>query len=205
MLGKPCCLHRAQTGTGLPGTKLEQGVDTPSVVAFPEGPPPPKPGQRGGGGYDPGAYGAPRKLVSLGAGNFHSAAVDERGRLFTWGNGRHGECGHPSENVRGQAGGAAAAGPDREEEPRPRRVTLPPEALALTRGRQPHFRRVCCGMYHTLALAEGGLVFAWGSNSVGQLGLGKFGPLSTSRPLLVEVARNENELPRHTDQEAVSE
>lgn len=96
----------------------------------------------------------------------------------------------------------ALPGPDREEEPTPRRVKMHPDATAalaaasaaaaattgglVARGvrgsvhaptgpaaQQPRFRLVACGMYHTLALTEGGAVFSWGSNDCGQLGLGK--------------------------------
>ena len=67
-----------QTGTGHPGSGIEQGVESPTRVAFP-----PKKRTYLGDDDD-----KPTPLVSLAAGNFHSAAVDADGNLFTWGNAR---------------------------------------------------------------------------------------------------------------------
>jgi hypothetical protein len=85
-------------------------------------------------------------------------------------------------------------GPDREEEPTPRRVQMQADALTNASseasnsrtgtggqgsllnslsGTERQFRLVACGMYHTVALCESGAVFSWGSNDCGQLGLGK--------------------------------
>ncbi|XP_072611053.1 probable E3 ubiquitin-protein ligase HERC6 isoform X4 [Vulpes vulpes] len=41
-------------------------------------------------------------------------------------------------------------------------------------------KQVSCGHYHSLALSEGGQVFSWGSNSDGQLGLGREFPSQAS-------------------------
>ncbi len=69
-----------QTGTGENGVGIEQGIDIPRRVKVPTA-----------------------RLVSVAAGNFHSACVTTDGELFTWGNARHGECGHPTLNSRGGA------------------------------------------------------------------------------------------------------
>ena len=52
----------------------------------------------------------PRALVSVAAGNFHSACVDADGAIWTWGNARHGECGHPCAEERGIGLGSSVGG-----------------------------------------------------------------------------------------------
>ena len=97
-------------------------------------------------------------------------------------------------------------GPDREEEPTPRRVQMQADAseasnsrtgtggqgslLNALSGTERQFRLVACGMYHTVALCESGAVFSWGSNDCGQLGLGKvnFHALRNSTFFFFEVA-----------------
>lgn len=42
--------------------------------------------------------------------------------------------------------------------------------------------QVACGQKHTAAVSDQGLVFTWGSNSNGQLGLGKVPGQIMARP-----------------------
>jgi alpha-tubulin suppressor-like RCC1 family protein len=123
-----------QSGTGLPGLGVDQGINTPTIAKLPPH----------------------TKLTSLSAGSFHSACVDTKGNLYTWGNARHGECGHVSKEAR-----SGGVGPDREEELIPRRLKM---------GKGIRFKTVSCGMYHTVALTMDQSVYAWGSNDLGQLG-----------------------------------
>ncbi|XP_031237886.1 probable E3 ubiquitin-protein ligase HERC6 [Mastomys coucha] len=93
-------------------------------------------------------------LVSCG--KEHSVAVCHRGRVFTWGAGSEGQLG---------------IGEFKERSCMPKKIN----ALAGIK-----IIQVSCGHYHSLALAEDGHVFSWGSNSQGQLGLGKdFGSQAT--------------------------
>lgn len=43
--------------------------------------------------------------------------------------------------------------------------------------------KLSCGWNHTLALSEGGLVFAWGSNAFGQLGEPRAGQKQCNSPI----------------------
>jgi alpha-tubulin suppressor-like RCC1 family protein len=67
-------------------------------------------------------------------------AIGEGGELFSWGNGCYGLLGHG----------------DELHHPSPKRI----EALRGIR-----LSSVAVGMFHALALAEDGMVYAWGSNS----------------------------------------
>jgi hypothetical protein len=69
-------------------------------------------------------------------------AIGEAGELFSWGQGLYGLLGHG----------------DSEDQPSPKRV----EALRGVR-----MSNVSFGRYHALALAEDGLVYAWGENRGG--------------------------------------
>jgi hypothetical protein len=71
------------------------------------------------------------------AGQVESFAIGQDGELFSWGRGTYGLLGHG----------------DREHQPSPNRV----EALRGVR-----MSSVATGMFHALALAEDGLVYAWG-------------------------------------------
>jgi alpha-tubulin suppressor-like RCC1 family protein len=66
-------------------------------------------------------------------------AIGEAGELFSWGPGEYGCLGHG----------------DMQDHPSPKRV----EALQGVR-----VSSVACGRHHALALAEDGLVYAWGDN-----------------------------------------
>lgn len=61
----------------------------------------------------------------------------------------------------------------------PQEVALPERAVA-----------VAAGHYHTLCLSESGNVWAWGSDSQGQLGLGSSGPSKATEPRLITSLQN---------------
>jgi alpha-tubulin suppressor-like RCC1 family protein len=73
------------------------------------------------------------------AGGGAAFAIGEDGELFSWGSGQIGVLGHG----------------DTQDQPSPKRV----EALRGIR-----VSRVSVGIFHALALAEDGLVYAWGEN-----------------------------------------
>ena len=176
-----------QTGTANRGAGVEQGVESIEPVKFSAPNPSPRRASRW---ESPSEAGPPDYLISVAAGNFHSACVNSKGELWTWGNARHGECGHLDEESLSPTRRDANS-PANEEEPLPKRLFIM-QPGQLREAAAIKFELVCCGMYHTLALSQPGggritTVWAWGSNDRGQLGLGKYGSLSTTRPHHIAV------------------
>ncbi|XP_010858470.1 PREDICTED: probable E3 ubiquitin-protein ligase HERC6 isoform X2 [Bison bison bison] len=93
-------------------------------------------------------------LVSCG--KEHSLAVCHKGRVFAWGAASEGQLG---------------IGEFKE-------TTFIPKKIKTLAGIK--IIQVACGHYHSLALSEDGQVFSWGTNSHGQLGLGKEFPSQAS-------------------------
>ena len=89
------------------------------------------------------------QIVMVAAGGFHSVALGEKGRVWTWGHGGQGQLGHNDEQNRliptlltGEAlGGSAAV-------------------------------LVASGRLHTVVVMIDGTLWAWGNGHYGQLGLG---------------------------------
>ncbi|XP_036038711.1 probable E3 ubiquitin-protein ligase HERC6 isoform X2 [Onychomys torridus] len=100
-------------------------------------------------------------LVSCG--KEHSMAVCHKGRVFAWGAGSEGQLGI------GEFKG----------------INLTPMKIKALAGIK--IIQVSCGHYHSLALSEDGQVFSWGSNSQGQLGLGKNFPSQASPQKVKEL------------------
>ncbi|CEP00073.1 Regulator of chromosome condensation (RCC1) repeat [Plasmodiophora brassicae] len=90
-------------------------------------------------------------VVGIDCGNYHTAAVSEQGRVYTWGWGGRWLTG---------CGGLGHG--DLKSAESPKRV----EALDGQRVVQ-----VACGKYHTLARTDDGKVYAWGRGEYGRLGL----------------------------------
>ncbi|XP_075560269.1 uncharacterized protein LOC142592614 [Dermacentor variabilis] len=91
---------------------------------------------------------AGREVIKVAAGLYHSLAVTKDGSLFTWGWGVHGQLGH---------GGCA-------DERQPREVaSLVDHKVVDAYG----------GCGHSVALTSEGVVFTFGCNLFGQLGLGR--------------------------------
>lgn len=97
------------------------------------------------------------KVAAISIAITHAAAVRGDGTVWTWGRNLHGQLGL-GEDVRRSATPVAVPGL--------RNVTT-----------------VACGGRHTLALAKGGVVWAWGDNEYGQLGTGN----RNTSPLPVQV------------------
>ena len=93
-----------------------------------------------------------KRVISLAAAKFHSAAVTEDGTLFTWGFGRGGRLGHPG--VQFHSGESAV---------------IVPRAVAGLGKRQ--VTAVAAAKHHTLVCTSAGEVWAMGSNRYGQLGV----------------------------------
>ncbi|XP_076627928.1 RCC1 and BTB domain containing protein claret isoform X2 [Colletes latitarsis] len=86
-------------------------------------------------------------IVDAVAGQYHSVALTSDGRVFTWGWGVHGQLGHGNT--------------DKKNTP-----TLVTSLLGT------FIRSVSAGHAHTLALSTEGIVYAFGCNVFGQLGIG---------------------------------
>ena len=107
-----------------------------------------------------GAIGIPRALSSLintlvpisriAAGSAHSLALDERGRTYSWGWGRHGQCGHGDIQT-----------------------VLEPRAVAGLS--EVVITQIAAGRAHSLALSASGHLYSFGSQVSGQCGHGVSG------------------------------
>lgn len=95
----------------------------------------------------------------------HTCALGSHGELFTFGNGKHGQLGHGEQRA----------------EPTPRQV----QALRHTR-----VLGIAAGDFHTLALADDGNVYTWGSGAYGELGHGD--RAHQSEPRRVEALQRRN-------------
>jgi len=99
-------------------------------------------------------------VVLVSCGRFHTAAITEAGRLFTWGRGDHGRLGHGDRGLRAH----------------PSEVNLCLLSDAPAQSPAPKVEMVALGAMHTLALtnAPNGNLWCWGWGCCGQLGLGDF-------------------------------
>ncbi|KAJ4935916.1 hypothetical protein JOQ06_017443 [Pogonophryne albipinna] len=87
-------------------------------------------------------------VVAIACGQDHCLAVCASGKVFSWGAGEDGQRGLLPNLLHN----------------RPSHVQMPLPIPVI---------QIACGNSHSLALTKGGDVFSWGSNSHGQLGLGK--------------------------------
>ncbi|PSS30536.1 Ultraviolet-B receptor like [Actinidia chinensis var. chinensis] len=90
------------------------------------------------------------KITQVSCGEYHTAAISEKGEVYTWGLGSMGQLGHCSL----QSG---------DKELLPRRVVALDGIL---------IKDIACGGVHTCAVTEKGALYAWGGGQAGQLGLG---------------------------------
>lgn len=98
-------------------------------------------------------------ITDIDCGDFHSLALDDEGRLYSWGGGgqsyNKGQCGHGNDH-------------DVSE---PKQVQFF-DGVRVT--------QVCAGSFHTLAVTENGHAYAWGHGSYGECGYGEF--LNANKP-----------------------
>ncbi|PHT56986.1 hypothetical protein CQW23_05472 [Capsicum baccatum] len=90
------------------------------------------------------------KITQVSCGEYHTAAISEKGEVYTWGLGSMGQLGHCSL----QSG-------DKELLPR-RVVSL--DGIFI--------KEVACGGVHSCAVTAKGALYAWGGGQAGQLGVG---------------------------------
>ncbi|CAG5132688.1 unnamed protein product, partial [Candidula unifasciata] len=105
-------------------------------------------------------------VIHVAAGSEHSVALTQAREVFTWGN-----------NDRGQLGRGEVL---KSEQEVPKLV----KSLAVYSVLQ-----VACGSDHTITLTNDGLIFVWGSNIFGQLGLGRNTDTYQYLPELVSCLR----------------
>mmetsp|Transcript_11294 Transcript_11294/g.18047 ORF Transcript_11294/g.18047 Transcript_11294/m.18047 type:complete len:329 (+) Transcript_11294:84-1070(+) len=94
------------------------------------------------------AFGPTQKIVKIDAGLYHSAAITEDGKVFTWGYGKDGQCGHGDRVV---------------HTPIPQQVRRMSKNQAI---------EVSCGDGHTAVLCRDGELYVFGRGRDGQLGRG---------------------------------
>jgi alpha-tubulin suppressor-like RCC1 family protein len=100
--------------------------------------------------------------VQVATGNSHTVAITANNELYAWGS-----------NTRGQVG---VNGPTTS-------VYLSPVTVAAADG--SYWTNAACGDNHTLAIDSTGVLWAWGDNSVGQLGLNSLVPGMEPSPVMV--------------------
>mmetsp|Transcript_21239 Transcript_21239/g.27128 ORF Transcript_21239/g.27128 Transcript_21239/m.27128 type:complete len:558 (+) Transcript_21239:73-1746(+) len=106
-----------------------------------------------------------QKITQIACGGFHTAAITEDGKLYTWGGGEHGQLGHGNkENCH--------------------RPTLVQSLLSQK------LTQVTCGWSHTVALTNDGNVYTWGNGDHGKLGHNNKKKLTV--PQLVEYLKNKS-------------
>lgn len=96
-------------------------------------------------------------------GHLHVAAVTSIGSVFTWGDGDFGKLGHGNTLSNLQAAAHSCRRPGNVDS-----VSIP----TFCRNLREAIVDVACGRDHTLALSSTGILFAWGSNKDGRLGVG---------------------------------
>jgi len=112
-------------------------------------------------------------VSSIALGCDHCIAVDDVGRLFTWGSGLHGRCGHVDENQQALA------------------HIYKPKQLFLGSHESSHKAlSAAAGHNHSLVVALDGTVYAFGENTWGQLGV-SVSSIHEALPKVVEFYENE--------------
>lgn len=106
-------------------------------------------------------------VVDIACGDFHSMALDEEGRIYTWGGGgasyNKGQCGHGDEN-------------DYNE---PKQVDFFDGVRVL---------KIAAGGFHTLASTDNHDVYAWGQGVYGECGYGEF--YNVNKPHKVKMPKD---------------
>ncbi|XP_071809806.1 secretion-regulating guanine nucleotide exchange factor-like [Asterias amurensis] len=99
------------------------------------------------------------KITDIAAGLRHSLAVTENGQVWSWGSGSKGQLGR----LETQTGGQGAVGQTPERSNKPERVDFGEEEVKIV--------QAAAGANHSVALSDEGLLYVWGENKRGQLGV----------------------------------
>ncbi|XP_071455632.1 probable E3 ubiquitin-protein ligase HERC4 [Hetaerina americana] len=101
------------------------------------------------------------KIMVISSGGSHSLCANEWGQVFSWGCNLHGQLGHES-------------------------ITTSQHTPKIVRSLAAvNIVQLASGIAHTLAIANNGDLYSWGSNTYGQLGIGTVGE-DVSKPQLVK-------------------
>ena len=129
--------------------------------------------------------GAGRKAIAISAGESHTCAVLDNGRVRCWGSGADGELGY---------GNTDTIGDDE----------TPGSASYVDLGAGRRAIAISAGAHHTCALLDGGAVRCWGAANAGQLGYGNkdtigddetpggYGPVDLIRPAVAVSAGSDH-------------
>jgi alpha-tubulin suppressor-like RCC1 family protein len=101
-----------------------------------------------------------KKIKAISAGQYHNIAIDEDGKLWTWGRNGDGQLGTSMPN---RPANLVASYWE------PRMVTGSAEFESM------EFKSVSAGFAHNLAMTTEGIIFSFGNNQFGQLGLDRSG------------------------------
>ena len=112
----------------------------------------------------------------LAAGGTHSLALDEQGRLYTWGSNCFGVLGNGRQT---RMNFDAIHVINNQDAYTPTRLQLSPAK---------RFVHVAAGDIHSLALTNDGMLYAWGCNRYGQLGLTAQETQARPVPVMADVA-----------------
>lgn len=91
------------------------------------------------------------KIIAIAAGSLHSVALDDTGHVWTWGDHTYGQLGYVTSDPQAPA--------------KPRRAKKNPDDML------DNIVLIDAGGFFTLAMDGYGVLWAWGDNSEGQLGL----------------------------------
>ncbi|PVV03947.1 hypothetical protein BB560_001560 [Smittium megazygosporum] len=92
-----------------------------------------------------------KNIVSIGAGAYHSFAIDKKGVLYSWGLNNFGQCGAPSSDLDGEP---IVEKPTKVDELKDRKIV-----------------KVSGGEHHSLAMDDQGNLFSFGRSDSSQTGL----------------------------------
>ena len=109
-----------------------------------------------------------KRIVDISAGGIHTVAIDEEGKVYTWGNNKYGQLGDETANS-----------------PLPICISNKENEL---KGKK--IISISAGGIHTVAIDEEGKAYTWGNNEVGQLGDGT----TTNSVFPICISDKENEL-----------
>ena len=102
-------------------------------------------------------------VTQVAAGQFLYAAINQLGKVYTWGFGTDGALGRPSAQINAS-----------------------PEVISTL----PEIQNIAIGDNFMIALAKDGKLYGWGSNSAGQLGLGHLKGATTPEPIILPIKIN---------------
>lgn len=103
------------------------------------------------------------RVSRVACGEFHTLALTQDGKVYSWGKNTRGQCGRPNQY------------PDKDDDVWAHRQATPPLNVGPIEQGFPNDCRIVevdCGKQHSLALSQDGTVYVWGYGGEGQLGLG---------------------------------